>query len=302
MASGTFFARKRTKILEELDQTNYTDKSPKGSVDAEILDLIQEINAFDGYVTTSSCAGRVAVFVEGHKASMSTKDEGAAEHIEEDGQSDADTNRVNGESGSRGAGPGGKGFGNRWLYVSHSPVPPLAGDDRFHGLFGIKDMKRSSSVVRVDKVGDVRLVKLSFSPLILHVLCASLQAAKPLLAAAINAGFRESGVQSLKALDDEDTGVMLAIRTAGLSFDTVVGIAETVVDTESGNTEDAFRSLVDEGYLKLCTTVINERFEWNTDRRERLRKEISQIKQRQQVESTWEDPEARRKRKKEEGQ
>lgn len=45
----------------------YADLSPKGTVDAGIRELIGEINAREGLVTTSSCAGRVSVFLEGKK-------------------------------------------------------------------------------------------------------------------------------------------------------------------------------------------------------------------------------------------
>jgi tRNA wybutosine-synthesizing protein 3 len=38
------------------------DKSPKGSIDAPITELIHAINAHDDYVTTSSCSGRIALF------------------------------------------------------------------------------------------------------------------------------------------------------------------------------------------------------------------------------------------------
>lgn len=303
MATNTFFSRKKAKILEELNQSNYTDKSPKGSVDAEIVDLIEEINAFDGYVTTSSCAGRVAVFVEGHKAGLPSKDEtnGATEVYVDVGGSDKVMNGSGGDN-VKGAGPGGKGFGNKWLYVSHSPVPPLSDGKRYHNLFELGEGRGASLTGRNQEAEEVRLVKLSFSPLILHILCASLQAAKPLLAAAINSGFRESGVQSLKALDDSDAGVMLAIRTAGLSFDTVIGMAETVAGGQTGTVEEVYKGLVDENYLRLCMKVINERFEWNVDRRERLRKEILQIKQNLEKNAAWEDSETRKKRKKQEGQ
>ena len=43
----------------------YRDKSPKGSVDEGIRELINEINSYEGLVTTSSCAGRVSIFVDG---------------------------------------------------------------------------------------------------------------------------------------------------------------------------------------------------------------------------------------------
>ena len=60
------FAAKKAKILSQLSvpDAEYSDASPKGSVDDGIRDLIDEINALDGLVTTSSCAGRVSVFVK----------------------------------------------------------------------------------------------------------------------------------------------------------------------------------------------------------------------------------------------
>jgi tRNA wybutosine-synthesizing protein 3 len=93
------FISKKAKILEQLDvpDESYTDLSPKGSVDVGIRDLINEVNAIDGLVTTSSCGGRVSVFLEGIK-----RDDGGR-----DGQV---------------ATPGGKGAGGAWLFVSHDPV------------------------------------------------------------------------------------------------------------------------------------------------------------------------------------
>lgn len=52
------------------------DKSPKGSIDAPILDLIHAINGHPDYVTTSSCSGRIAVYASAedgeraHRASV----------------------------------------------------------------------------------------------------------------------------------------------------------------------------------------------------------------------------------------
>lgn len=100
-ASPPVFLEKKKKILEQLSipDAEYTDASPKGSVDEGIRDLIDEINEVSGFVTTSSCAGRVSVFLEGRRV---------AETEDEDEQI---------------AGVGGKGAGGTWLYVSHDPVP-----------------------------------------------------------------------------------------------------------------------------------------------------------------------------------
>lgn len=173
-------------------------------------------------------------------------------------------------------------------------------EDRFTKLFqlssspagGFHDRAEPPSDEARTVMGSIpRLVHLSFSPLILHIHCASLWHARPLLSAAINAGFRESGVQSLRALDDPSAGVMVAIRTAGLAFETVVGVVEG----------QDIRRIVDEDYLAMCAKIVNERFKWNDARRERLRAEIRRFGARQQVASSWEDEDQRKARKRREG-
>ncbi|KAJ4298504.1 hypothetical protein N0V88_003534 [Collariella sp. IMI 366227] len=68
---GNAFAKRKQAILSQLSvpEDEYTDASPKGSVDAGIRHLIDQINAHAGLVTTSSCAGRVTNerFVENQK-------------------------------------------------------------------------------------------------------------------------------------------------------------------------------------------------------------------------------------------
>jgi tRNA wybutosine-synthesizing protein 3 len=99
------FLSKKRKILDQLSipDSEYDDLSPKGSIDVGIRDLIDEINAIEGCVTTSSCAGRISVFLEGKKTPET--------HL------DGDLEIERGASGV-----GGKGGGGRWLFVSHAPV------------------------------------------------------------------------------------------------------------------------------------------------------------------------------------
>lgn len=103
------FTRKKAKTLQDLSvpDSEYSDKSPKGSVDGGIRELIDEINAYEGFVTTSSCAGRISVFQEGNGVRREF------EHGEHE---------VTRSSGV----PGGKG-GGKFLFVSHEPVD-LEGD------------------------------------------------------------------------------------------------------------------------------------------------------------------------------
>lgn len=145
----------------------YQDLSPKGSVDKAIRPLLTEINSVEGLVTTSSCAGRVSVFVEGEKEVVATTNTQGREYENEgeaqievgfgkDGDSGEDDvnngpvpggieapkkasaimgNRETNRKGSKitKAGVGGKGGGGKWLFVSHEPL------ELFHQSHGDKD-------------------------------------------------------------------------------------------------------------------------------------------------------------------
>lgn len=97
------FELRKQNILAQLGAPDgeYHDLSPKGSVDEPIRELIDEINGLAGLVTTSSCSGRISVFLEGRKSNSA------------DGTD---------EAGEARAGPGGKGGGGAWLYISHNHV------------------------------------------------------------------------------------------------------------------------------------------------------------------------------------
>ncbi|KAF2857600.1 hypothetical protein K470DRAFT_223058 [Piedraia hortae CBS 480.64] len=68
--------------MQEAGDEARPDRSPAGCIDVQIRDLVDEINAKPDYITTSSCAGRCVVYLEG------------------------------------GGSKGGKG-GGRWLYTTH---------------------------------------------------------------------------------------------------------------------------------------------------------------------------------------
>lgn len=119
------FKAKKEAILAQLNvpEEVYNDLSPKGSIDEGIRSLIHQINQLDGLVTTSSCAGRISVFMEGRrKISSGLSGDGTVEE----------------KSLQEQAGPGGKGGGS-WLFVSHDPVeiPRDLPHAYFHGLFGL---------------------------------------------------------------------------------------------------------------------------------------------------------------------
>lgn len=142
------FTQRKCRILSALGvpDEEYTDLSPKGTVDAGIRDLIDELNRVEGFVTTSSCAGRVSVFLEGRKVREGGGDVGSGGVPGPDGGGELPGHYVadleegealaDRESEGRGvvdgsgigserntvAGFGGKGGGGRWLFVSHDPI------------------------------------------------------------------------------------------------------------------------------------------------------------------------------------
>ena len=115
--SLSFDARKQS-ILDLLNTPDdqYTDASPKGSLDEGIRDLVNEINGFDKLVTTSSCAGRFVLYLEGQKKRQGTATPTLSapeisDELDEDVRASA----------------GGKG-GGQWLFVSHEAVDnPIEG-------------------------------------------------------------------------------------------------------------------------------------------------------------------------------
>lgn len=149
--SDTFESRKR-KILADLSipDEEYTDLSPKGSVDEGIRDLIQDINALPGLVTTSSCAGRISVFLEGRKKQAQKPPQQQQKQF---------------------APSGGKGAG-RWLYVSHDPLKGTrrssgeANAKSLHEMFGLIPGDGKPPKLKGEEGQAPRLVRFHFDPMV----------------------------------------------------------------------------------------------------------------------------------------
>ncbi|CAI6339285.1 unnamed protein product [Periconia digitata] len=278
---ATRFGARKAGILEQLNapDSDYHDLSPKGTVDEPIRALIHDINNVRGLVTTSSCSGRISVFLEGRRA-----DPNCAEHHQE----------------TTVAGPGGKGGGSSWLFISHERVPLPAeatGESSFLSTFNLKEVATSLDV-SLDV--STRYIHLKFEPMILHILTASMEDAQRVLTAALSGGFRESGAVSLQpAAKSGEMNPMVAVRSTGYSFDAVIGYQRD--DGENV-------ALVNEVYLRTLIAMANERFNTNSERIRRFRDALlEQYAQPSHKTSTdlggtkWEDAETRRHRKREEG-
>ncbi|KAF4822926.1 tRNA wybutosine-synthesizing protein 3 [Colletotrichum tropicale] len=303
---AAFTARKH-KILQQLSvpDAEYTDASPKGSVDVGIRELIGELNALDGFVTTSSCAGRVSVFLEGKRKQTSSVQEG----------DDAKDGSAEGEDTANAlatiAGPGGKGGGGTWLYVSHDPVPgPHDEDGELLKLLGLVD-EAEGRKVGVGEAGSTqsgrrtrRLIHFKFEPMILHVLTASPSHAQLLLKCALAAGFRESGALNLlpaaPSADDQQPSVtpIVGVRTMGLGLESLVGYVDDSNDTR--------HCTVSADYLRTLVDIANERFVENAARIARFRAALQDAVAGPPARLgeggvEWEDAAVRRERKRAEG-
>ncbi|KAK9466931.1 methyltransferase TYW3-domain-containing protein [Lipomyces arxii] len=157
-AVNTQFNVRKTQILGEL-KSPLPDLSPKGGPDVQILPLLELINAHPELVSTSSCAGRVAVYAEGAH--------------------DNEEQRVR---------VGGKGGGGKWLYVSHDEPGEVTSWNDLLGQFGVETGKPFTEIA-----ANKQYVHFKFEPMILHVLCANSDIAFKLLGIALACGFRESG-------------------------------------------------------------------------------------------------------------
>ncbi|KAG6109923.1 hypothetical protein E4U13_005620 [Claviceps humidiphila] len=280
------FEAKKARILHDLavPAAEYTDASPKGTIDTGIRDLIDEINTAEGFVTTSSCAGRVSVFLEGRKVALAA-----------DGHGEAAEAHAGASSGSASqvAGVGGKGAGGTWLFVSHDVVE---GQDWVDGL---ALMRGNAEETETETEEGRRLIHFKFEPMILHILTASPSHAQVLLQAALQAGFRESGAVNIAPQADSSTTPMVAVRSMGLSFESLIGFESS----RSGSRH----ALVTASHLRLLMGIARERFAENSKRIERFRGAFaSRVLESREKRTTsdgreWEDAAARRERMREEG-
>ncbi|KAB5547288.1 tRNA wybutosine-synthesizing protein [Coniochaeta sp. 2T2.1] len=285
------FLAKKSKILSQLSAPpgEYVDASPKGSVDVGIRDLIDEINRREGLVTTSSCAGRVSVFVEGAKSSKSGK-------AVDDGEEEDEGWGGGGGGGGGGVKPastvGGKGGGGAWLFVSHDPVDEDVSktQEGVLQLFGLDEAAEAEE--NGGSLGEGRLIHFKFEPMILHILTASPLHAQLVLKAGLQAGFRESGAVTLVESHSHPAMPMVAIRSMGLGFESLVGVMDAA---------GRKRSLVSKAYLEMLVKIGNERFVENGRRIGRFLEELRNTGEDEGDGEGKEDKEARRERKKAEG-
>lgn len=146
MSQSGFLTRKTqvvSSLVEYLDPER-RDKSPKGFIDAPILDLMHVINQHPDFYTTSSCSGRVAVYCEG---------------LEKDPEEMVDPNAITEKTTK----------GGTWLYVSHDPIaiPALDNhDDWIVALLFGTDRTVVFDQTRPKDILNRQLIYFKFEPLV----------------------------------------------------------------------------------------------------------------------------------------
>lgn len=165
------FDQKKYHILQEigLNSEGNPDASPKGTIDTLCIPLITLINSHKDMVTTSSCSGRLSVFLEGNKGYQGVS---ASEE-------------VNKEQYKIGA----KGDGGHWLFVSHEKDDIKEWWKEEYIKFDL-----DSEVKSDDYDVSTRYVLFKYEPLIFHVKCRDFESASRLYSTAMGCGFRESGI------------------------------------------------------------------------------------------------------------
>lgn len=284
--SEKFHAKKRD-ILNKLSEPdeNYEDASPKGSVDEAVRDLVNDINSTPGFVTTSSCSGRIAVFLEGPPKARS--DNLALSGIGKSNSSEAKSDVS--------ASAGGKG-GGRWLFTSHEKLE-LDHDSSNGTIFSRLGFSSNSESCDPQTAERVQYVHFKFEPMILHILTESVKDAQHALNAALFAGFRESGISGVLDSKGRSVNPMVAIRSSGLGLDSIVGF------NDPDDEVDRTYPMVSEPYLRTLIQVANERFLINAERMNRFQQALKKQVGREMSEntSTFEPRDVRKERKRKEG-
>lgn len=185
------FEQKKKHILQQIELTDedHHDASPKGTIDAPLLPLIHLINENKDMFTTSSCSGRVSVFLEGDRI------------IAKSGNQENNTDNTSDDKTVREK-IGGKGAGGKWLFVTHNP-DDLQTENWLNKIKHYQEDYYSDTDVQVTK----RYLLYKFEAMILHVKCRNKETANKLYTIAMGCGFRETGIGS-----NDLVGIRISIK------------------------------------------------------------------------------------------
>ncbi|EPY23772.1 tRNA wybutosine-synthesizing protein 3 [Strigomonas culicis] len=248
-AASEFFVQNRAHIIADL-RANTNDKSLAGCVDARIRPLVELINsdALPQYVTSSSCSGRLSLF---HRGKCEVGVEAAATHAER----------------KRGS------FGRGMLFQSHDPLPDVAAavQQRLLPALAAHEAWRAT-LPTTPLLYDTEVVQLKFEPMIVHVLCADVDAASALLQCASEAAQTTSGILSCSRGTAAHRKITCCLTSPVATDVHLFSEGKWMLNsTDFGGAGGTMWSY----YLTRAVEHINELFKENERRTERLMREIT---------------------------
>ena len=164
------------------------DRSPKGCLDAPIVDLVHMINSIPDYVTTSSCSGRIVLYAQEEKKWLYVVHE--------------ESKKVD--------------VINTCREYFCNPVTATTTTATTTAATTATTTATTTAAKTATKTAindENRVILMKTEPFILHVLCKSVVAAQALLQVSRDAGFRESGISVGKK------SIICAVRTTGNSME-----------------------------------------------------------------------------------
>ena len=177
------------------------DKSPKGSVDHPILELVNLINSHPSFVTLSSCSGRIALFdpPRGSSTTGASAAEDSSNRQNNDFSLEGDSSSNNNNNNTK---------GGQWLIACHEKLD-------FESLWNVLSKINGDTDDDDDDDSFLTLqdsLSFRFEPMLLHVAAATLERGQQLLQIALQHGYRESG------LIVTSSRITVAIRSYSLSL------------------------------------------------------------------------------------
>jgi len=209
--TSSVFEQLKANVIANLYSSNPKDKSPKGSVDAPIRELVWLINQHPEYATLSSCSGRIAVFDPNNVTSVSS-----ASSCCYPSKAALEISRGNSRSG--------KG-GGTWLLSSHDPI----------------ELQNLLNVLKQGQLNTEQPLSFKHEPFLMHVACQSLSAAQKLLKLGLELGYRESGIVATSSK------IVVALRSMGLALSVPLGFKNTLLYPG----DEYLRELVDVANAKM---------------------------------------------------
>lgn len=257
-----FFTSMRRQILRDLEE-NTNDKSLAGRVDPQIAALVHYVNtAFPQYVTSSSCSGRVSLFHKG--VQLPSKPAAAAASSSAAGSDSPAAELTLLERRKRGS------FGRGTLFQSHDPLPE---DTRGVVRDVLVPALNSFWAWRKTQTSDASLLasevlQLKFEPMIVHILCADVEAAAELLKCGSESGQMNSGIISCSRGTKTHRKITCCI-TSPLCVDIPLFAHDTWCLPLDSFASDAWTT-----FLNATLRHVNVLFAENAHRRERFAAEL----------------------------